>query len=281
MWKQKIGISVGYRTDISPEEVVKVVAEAGFDAISPTWSPDEKKFAALVEAARENGLALQSMHAPLEKSAAMWSEDSTVSQAAVEELLTALEDCRRFQIPVMVVHVWIGFDYTFGETMYGVANYDKLVARAEAYGIRIAFENTEGEEYLKVLMERYRGNETVGFCWDSGHEMCYNGSKDLLAEYGDRLYMSHLNDNLGVSRFDGRIFWTDDLHLLPYDGIADWDYNIARLRSSRKLEYLNFELNIASKPGRHENDIYGKMTLAEYYAEAYKRACRIAFRYSK
>ena len=56
---------------------------------------------------------------------------------------------------------------------------------------------------------------------------------------------------------------------------------IARLRSARKLEYLNFELNIASKPGRHENDLYGKMTLEEYYAEAYKRACRIAFRYSK
>lgn len=279
MWKQKIGISVGYKYECPITEVVRLVAEAGFDAISPTWSAGDK-LTEMVEAARAYGLALQSMHAPLEKSADMWSDEEPVYGPAVEELLVALEDCRRYEIPVMVVHVWIGFDYTFGETVHGFAHYDMLVKRAKKYGIRIAFENTEGEEYLRALMEHYKGNETVGFCWDSGHEMCYNGSRDLLAEFGERLYMTHLNDNLGVSRFDGRIYWTDDLHLLPYDGVADWDYNIARLRSARPIEYLNFELNIASKPGRHENDCYGRMSLEEYFAECYKRACRIAYRYA-
>ena len=33
----------------------------------------------------------------------------------------------------------------------------------------------------------------------------------------------------------GKTFWTDDLHLLPYDGIADWDYNVKRLKRSKKL----------------------------------------------
>lgn len=142
-------------------------------------------------------------------------------------------------------------------------------------------ENTEGIEYLWALMEHFKNDETVGFCWDSGHEMCYNYSEDLLARLGDRLIMTHLNDNLGISRFDGKIFWTDDLHLLPYDGIADWDYNVDRLRKSRRMPILNFELNIKSKPGRHDNDIYEAMTLEEYFTEAYKRACRIAYRYSK
>jgi len=111
--------------------------------------------------------------------------------------------------------------------------------------------------------------------------MCYNHSEDLLSKYGDRLIMTHLNDNLGISRFDGKTFWTDDLHLLPFDGVADWDDIIARLRSSRKMDILNFELNIGSKPNRHENDIYGEMTLEHYFTEAYKRACKIAYRYSK
>jgi sugar phosphate isomerase/epimerase len=130
-------------------------------------------------------------------------------------------------------------------------------------------------------MERYENNDTVGFCWDSGHEMCYNYSDDLLAKYGDRLIMTHLNDNLGISRYDGTIFWTDDLHLLPYDGIADWDNNIQRLKSSNPLSILNFELGISSKPDRHDNDTYSRMSTEEYYAAAYNRACRIAFRYSK
>ena len=179
----------------------------------------------------------------------------------------------------MVVHTWIGFQYTFCETAFGFRNFGQLVKKAQEYGVVIAFENTEGEEFLDALLEYFQRNEAVGFCWDSGHELCYNHSRDLLAKYGDRLCMTHLNDNLGISRFDGEIFWTDDLHLLPYDGIADWDYNIHRLRKSKQLDILNFELNINSKPGRHENDIYGLMTMEQYLAEAYKRACRIAYRY--
>jgi sugar phosphate isomerase/epimerase len=111
--------------------------------------------------------------------------------------------------------------------------------------------------------------------------MCYNHSQDLLAKYGDRLIMTHINDNLGISRFDGKTFWTDDLHLLPFDGIADWDYNIERLKKSQHMDILNFELNINSKPERHENDVYEQMTLEQYFTEAYKRTCKIAYKYSK
>ena len=130
-----------------------------------------------------------------------------------------------------------------------------------------------------AIMEHFENNETVGFCWDSGHEMCYNYSKDILGEFGERLLVTHLNDNLGISRFDGTIFWTDDLHLLPYDGIGDWEDNVRRLKKARRVPILNLELSIRSKPNRHDNDIYAKMTPEEYYAEAYNRACRIACRY--
>jgi len=192
-----------------------------------------------------------------------------------------LEDCRSLQIPIMVVHVWIGFDYVFSPDLLHFENFDLLVSRAAACGVQLAFENTEGEEYLFALMEHLAGNPAVGFCWDSGHELCYNRSRDLLAQFGDRLIMTHLNDNLGISRYDGRIFWTDDLHLLPYDGISDWDDHIRRLQQARPMEILNFELNIASKPNRHENDKYGQMPLEAYFAEAYARACRIAWRYAR
>ena len=70
-------------------------------------------------------------------------------------------------------------------------------------------------------------------------------------------------------------------NLLPYDGIADWDINVERLKKSNKLEVLNFELNISSKPDRHDNDVYTEMSLERYFTEAYKRACKIAYKYSK
>ena len=41
-------------------------------------------------------------------------------------------------------------------------------------------------------------------------------------------------------------------------------------------DYLTFELNTESKPGRHENDKYANMPIEAYIAEAYARACRVA-----
>jgi len=277
MWKQKLGISLSAQYDCPMNEALHLIKHVGFDAVSPVWGEALEE---TVRQARDIGLYVQSVHAPFERSAAMWGEGEAAEQA-VNELLCTLEDCHRLNIPVMVAHVWIGFDYTFGDTANGFRNFGKVVDRAAVYGVQIAFENTEGEEYLFALMEHFADNDTVGFCWDSGHEMCYNHSKDLLAVFGDRLIMTHLNDNLGISRFDGATFWTDDLHLLPYDGIADWEDNAARLRRSTPIEYLNFELNMHSKPNRHENDVYEQMELTLYLTEAYKRACRIAARYSK
>lgn len=279
MYKQKIGMSVGNNYSVPTFDVIEMLKEIGFDAISPEWKK-EAKIGELVEKARELGMIVQSLHAPFEKSAAMWSWDENISTPAKQELLEVLDDCKAWNIPIMVVHTWIGFEYEFDASKLNFQNYDEIVTRAEEYGIKIAFENTEGEEYFFALMERYKNNQAVGFCWDSGHEMCYNHSQDLLAKYGDRLVITHLNDNLGISRFDGKTFWTDDLHLLPYDGIADWDDNIERLKKSKPMEILNFELGIVSKPNRHENDIYTQMGLELYFTEAYKRACKIAYRYA-
>lgn len=280
MWKQKIGISIRNDYNIPTVDVVKTVKRIGFDAISPVWKTSSDLFE-IVKAAKESGLCIQSLHAPFGKAADMWSNDAELYAPAKAELLSALDACVQFNIPVLVVHAWIGFDYIFDAMSLDYRNFDEIVSYAEKYSIKIAFENTEGEEYLFALMEHFKSNDTVGFCWDSGHEMCYNHSQDLLSKYGDRLIMTHLNDNLGISRFDGKIFWTDDLHLLPFDGIADWEYNVERLRKSKHLDILNFELSIKSKPNRHENDVYSQMNLETYFTEAYKRACKIAYKYSK
>ena len=126
-------------------------------------------------------------------------------------------------------------------------------------------------------MKRLGDSSAVGFCWDTGHELCYNDGKDMLALYGDRLLGTHLNDNLGISRADGKIFWTDDLHLLPFDGIIDWVDAANRLNKVGYDGILTFELTVHSKPGRHENDKYKDMGFIKYLAEVYARACRIAY----
>ena len=279
MWKQKISISLGNRYKEKTAALIPVVKKAGFDGVSPEWEKGDD-LCAIVDAAKREGLALVSLHAPYGGAADLWSEDENVARPVLDELLLSLSDAHKYGFPLLVLHVWIGFGEEPAPTDAGLARLSLLAARAKELGVRLAFENTEGDRHLDAVLSHFAGDDTVGYCFDSGHEMCYNRSRDLLALYGDRLLVTHLNDNLGISRFDGEIFWTDDLHLLPYDGIADWDNTVARLKRSRPLAYLNFELSMVSKPGRHENDGYGKLPVEEYFALAYARACRIAWKYA-
>jgi len=106
--------------------------------------------------------------------------------------------------------------------------------------------------------------------------MCYNPNTDMMALYGDRLLGTHINDNLGVRDFNGVTTWIDDLHLLPFDGIVDWQDVAAKIKASGFDGPLTFELNVGSKPNRHENDPYCRMESIDYLTAAYIRACRVA-----
>ncbi len=263
-------------TDVPDEDQIVLFKEMGFDGFFVNWNKemDVKK---LREVADSCGMIFQSIHAPFYKIAdALWQGGEGADEA-VETLIACAKDCAENQVPIMVCHAFIGFDRDdVSITPEGVENYRKVVEKAKELGVKVAFENTEGEEFLAVLMDAFKDYDNVGFCWDTGHEICYNKSKDMMALYGDRLLCTHLEDNLGISDFDGKIFWTDDLHLLPFDGVADWQDIVHRLNRHNYNGELTFELNKHCKPGRHENDIYAKMSMEEYVCEVFKRACRVA-----
>lgn len=275
MYKQLFALSVNEQFGVDTKTQIKMFKDAGFDGFCTPWKHGDpiEEYTAY---AKEIGMIYQSIHAPFGKSADMWHGDEALAKIAVDELIECVEVCEKNSVPIMVCHTYIGFDDDRKPNEIGLERYGKIVAQAEKHGVKIAFENTEGEEYLAALMEHFKDSPAVGYCWDTGHEMCYNYSKDLLALYGDRLIATHLNDNLGISDFSGHTFWTDDLHLLPFDGIADWDNIAQRLDRHGYNGIMTFELNTKSKPDRHENDKYGDMPLEQYLAEAYTRACRLA-----
>lgn len=273
----RLGISLGNGFRVPTREIVKTVAEIGFSAIAPSMPLDGGEFdiEGIKKSADACGVTLPFIHAPFLHAAALWEDAGEEGELGVSEIRRGIELCKKYAVPSLVVHAWIGFTPSAGPTALGFERMDALVKKAAACGVSLAFENTEGEEYLYALLDRYKSEAHVGFCYDSGHEQCYNRGRDLLALYGDRLLVTHLNDNLGISDKDGRIAPTDDLHLLPFDGKIDWEGTVRRLKKSRLPEVLNFELNIKSKPGRHENDAYERMTYAEYFSEAYRRAERV------
>ena len=273
MYKTKLCLSTSAAFTETNEEQILLFKQAGFDGFFVCWYPgiDVER---LRKKADEEGMIFQSIHAPYVKMHHMWNESEETADAKAE-LIACVRDCAKAGVPIAVLHAFIGFeDHT--PTPEGLKNFEDVVKEAEKLGVKIAFENTEGMEYLDALMEYFEGNDTVGFCWDSGHEQCYNWGVDLLEKYGNRLLATHINDNLGIKNFDGTITWLDDLHLLPFDGIIDWKDAASRLDRCEFGNILTFELNLSSKPDRHENDKYGDMGIEKYLAEAYCRACRVA-----
>lgn len=273
MYKNILCMNVSEEFGIPVTEQIKMLKKIGFEGFFTGWKR-KMNVEEIRKTADDEGMIYQSIHAPFYKAAEMWKEREEAKEA-IDELIECISVCEKYNVPVMIVHTFIGFkDHT--PTDCGVENYRIVIEAAKRAGVKIAFENTEGEEYLERLMTEFKSYDNVGFCWDTGHEMCYNHSQDMMAKYGDKLIATHINDNLGISDFDGEIIWTDDLHLLPFDGVADWEGITKRLNDHNYNGILTFELNKKSKPGRHENDKYEKMTLEEYFTESYIRACRIA-----
>lgn len=272
MHQVKLGLGTSAQFGIGVEEQLTLFKQIGFESFFTGWSERIKGYR---EVAERLGLEYRSVHAPFTNAANIW-RDGEVGDRSVEELLRCVEDCAEAEVPVLVVHTYIGFAPSEGPTQSGIENFRRIVEAAALKNVKIAFENTEGEEYLDALMRAFGSYENVGFCWDTGHELCYNKGKDMMALYGERLLCTHLNDNLGIRNFNGEITWRDDLHLLPFDGITDWNDVARRLNRSDYQGTLTFELCKKSKDGRFDNDKYDRMKLEEYLTEAYARACRVA-----
>ena len=271
----KLGFSLENNYSLPLSQVTALLADAGFCAISPAWQrgSDLKE---TVRLAQTRNLTIQSLHGPLRGMPAMWSANQEIARPILQDLLQSATDCAEFGIPVLVVHPWNGVDYTFQQNALCFDHFDALVTYAEKSGICIAFENLEGPEFLAALMDRYAACRGVGFCWDSGHQLCYAPGWDFLRHYGDRLFMTHLNDNLGITNPAGRQQGTDDLHLLPGDGILDWKNAVNQLKAAKPQEILNFELKIRPKGDRCKLDLYSGLSLQQYFQKAYESASQIA-----
>ncbi len=281
MWKRKLVLKACDSFGAPIEQVLPLIKQVGFEACFAEWKSAEQ-MANVAVLAKECGLEIPSMHAPFRKSKAMWVGSNEEAEIGVAQLIDCIHSCALHEVPVIVTHAYIGFDDDpHIPTAEGLARYERVLRATEGTGVKIAFENTEGEEFLAALFENFGNHPNIGFCWDSGHEMCYNHSQDMLALYGKYVCATHLNDNLGIMDYTGIAHPADDLHLLPFEGVADWADVTARLAATGFDGPLTFELKRHARPGRHETDRYMRIPLEEYLADCYNGACRVATLFEK
>ena len=260
--------------DVPLREQLTLLKNAGFDAFAFDRERDGSSVLTreLIEEGDRLGLSCEYIHAPFYGMDDIFhDEDGGLAERMLRDLYATIDDCNEFDVKYAVIHAIIGMD-NHKPTELGLERLQRVVDYAVEKNVCLAFENTEGEEYLAAILDRFKDVPNVGFCFDSGHELCYNYAKDMLAPYGDRLMVTHLNDNVGMT--GDELTFYDDAHLLPFDGIADWEGMAERIARRGYNGTLSFEVISKGRPNRTENHIYNNLTAQEYVNLAYERAVR-------
>ncbi len=277
----RLGINLDLKLDgeiRTWEERLLAAKRAGFEAFFVCWDDQEgisEQCRALAALAKQEHMIFHGIHAPWVGVDTLW-EPEEKTEYVVQKQIDCVRLCAELNVPTMIIHPYIGFDREYRPTKEGIQNYARIVAVAEELGVKLAFENVEGEVYLAEIFKQLGDSPAVGLCWDTGHAQCYNEGRDIPGLYANgKLFFTHFNDNLG--RTGEGYTWKDDAHLLPYDGIVNWNGVMKRLeKAGYEGDVLMFELTAKSKPGRETHKKYEGMSFEEFIAECYARAKRVA-----
>ena len=252
---QRLGIIFDTCLEVDDASRIALMQKHGFEAtFFMSNDPHIRERAALLKSA---GIAIDNCHAPFDGINNMW-HPTTAGDEMLARLTDGVENCARYEIPVIVVHVSSGENPPrVGDV--GLARFDALVARAEELGVTVAFENQRKLGNLALLMEYY---PKAGFCFDTGHEACFTPGREYMPLFGKRTVALHLHDNSAV--------YNADDHILPYDGKVDLEC------AARQLAASPYRGTIMSEA--FKTDFYKDLSPEEYFARAEKAIRRFADR---
>ncbi|MBQ4354717.1 MAG: sugar phosphate isomerase/epimerase [Clostridia bacterium] len=265
---RKLGISTVGGHPENPDIFTQLhtFAEVGFDCFF-TGTGVNTPIADVVSWAEEAarcGLLFETIHAPFGSVNALW-KDELSGDECLENMKTIVRQCHAAGVDKMIMHVTIG--NTAPEVSeVGLARFKRLEEFAEGNGVHLCYENLEPLPHLHAVMKQ--ADAYHGFCLDIGHNCCYTPHIPMMALYGDRILCTHIHDNRGVTR-PGDIHYRDDNHLLPFDGVLDWEWFAKNLCATGYAGPLTFELSCSPR------EEYRSGTFRDFAAEAFSRAKRI------
>ncbi len=213
--------------------------------------------AGLVDKVKRAGLVFDTLHAPFVGINNMW-KSGIDGDDMLDRLIAAVNKCAAYEIPVAIVHLSSGRPAPVINDA-GNLRFSKLMDVARNKGVTLAFENQRFLANIASILEQH---EDAGFCWDVGHEGCFTKGKRFMPWFGDRLTAVHIHDNHHLP--------DEDEHLIPFDGITDFDM-VAKV-----LADYNFAGTVMLEVFRSESDKYTNFTAQEYYRHAGEAAKRIA-----
>lgn len=271
--ERKICVNLVDYFNVDMEKTLDCIKGCGFDGINLGWERNNDSCLKLVNEAKKRNLSIEYVHAPFGRINHFWYEKDETKDDVLDELKECVLFCEQINVDKMVIHTFIGFE-EHNPVPCGLTYFEEVLKFAKLHNIKVCFENVEGEEYLAYVVENlFSKYDNAAFCLDTGHELCYNRSKDQLAMYGKYLACTHINDNKGVTKKD--IFWHDDLHYVPGDGTMDITNFIERLKKCNYQGNISFELKLNHVFDTPIYEKYRKQGMEKYYERVLEIGKRI------
>jgi len=251
-----IGINISAISEPVKEKAI-LIKNAGFTKVlCDSTTPEKMKDTA--KAVFDAGLTFDQLHAPFNTINNMWL-DKVESEDTYRDLTDAIDCCVAFGAPTVVVHLSSGPNPPT-VTDIGRARYTRLVEYADKKGITIAFENQRFLFNIAWAFHDFRDASNVGFCWDVGHQACATPNIEFMELFGDKLVCTHLEDN--------NMVYNEDLHILPFDGKADFELAANQIKKHGYKGCLTMEV--------FKNPIcYSDYTSEAFLKRAYDSVCRL------
>ncbi len=238
----------GDGANFTDEEYIREIAALGFNTTF-TGVCDPVRQSSIADICTRYGVECETLHAPFGHINDIW-KDTEDGTAMFEELCHCIDHCILANAPIAVVHLSAGMNPP-SITDIGRDRFTRLVEYAGKRNIKIAFENQRMLANIAWAFETFK-DDTVGFCWDCGHEFCFTSGRHYMPLFGDRLICTHIHDNTAV--------FNEDKHYLPFDGMCDFHYVAETLRTSGYAGSLMLEV------GNMER--YGDMSLSAFLTKA-------------
>lgn len=249
---RKCGINFKAYHNMRDEDYIKCMKEVGFNATF-TGMIEREQHWQVNEWFAKYDISHDFIHAPFGHINDMWLDREEGEQMCAD-LIASIDRCALLNIPICVLHLSSG-ENPPSITDVGRHRYTELVEYAAKKNVKIAFENLRKLANLAWAMEAFADCEHVGFCWDTGHELCFTPGVEFMPLFGKRLLCTHVHDNRGI-RFG-------DDHMLPFDGTLNWNRFAEHIRNSGYNGTLMLEVTSDQK-----SNLYETMTGEEYLLRA-------------
>ncbi len=243
---------------------MSIIRDTGFDTSFFGWYP-ELNYSALKKHGDAIGLEIETLHAPFGKANSLWDENTNEGDYFIEELKKCILDAGNNGIPYVIIHVSIGNDAPISSRI-GLARFEKLVVEAEKCGVKLAFENLEFPRLTALILDYFKC-DTVGFCYDTGHENCFTPGYKFLPMFGNRLFCTHFHDNL--SNRIGEEYYRNDLHRIPFDGRIDFE------SICKDIKNTGYSGSLMLEAAPKDFNYYGDISFKEFVDKAYNAALRL------